>query len=255
MRTLKLVSVLIVIGLVSIFGFVQSGLFNVAATKEDGPLLVWLMHTTMEKSVAKRAGKINVPELGDHKMVLAGVSDYVGMCAQCHGEPGQQPGALAQGLNPSPPDLQDLTEDGTAAEKFWIISHGIRMTGMPAFGKTHGPDEIWPVVAFLQFAKDLDTAAYNSLVTESKDYGHHANDEGQGQEHDDQPHDHATAEPNASTSTQQGQSHGDDGHADDDHEIVPPSSITDDELLPDNHEQQTPDSQHSHSPDAAAHSH
>jgi mono/diheme cytochrome c family protein len=228
MSNLKLVFVIGIVGLIGVFGFIQSGMFNIAATERDGPLLSWLLHTTMENSVEKRAGKIVVPDLSGRELILTGASDYVGMCAQCHGEPGKESGSLTQGLNPTPPNLKALAEDGSAAEKFWIITNGIRMTGMPAFGKTHGPEEIWPVVAFIQSAKDMDTTNYNKLVEESKAYGHHTNDEGQEQEHD---------------------------HDKEDHEVVPLPSIIEDEISTDHNEEHKSSSQHSHSPGAGEHSH
>ena len=84
-----------------------------------------------------------------------------------------------------PPDLDHLAQAGTAAEMFWIISNGIRMTGMPAFSKTHQPDEIWPVVAFLQSAGSLGTDDYTRLKNKAQGFGHHspesaAHDEGNG---------------------------------------------------------------------------
>ncbi len=227
MKLIKLIVVFIVIGLISIYGFVQSGLFNVAATMEDGPLLTWLMHTTMEKSLEKRARNIEPPDLGNREMILAGASDYVGMCAQCHGEPGKQPGIIRQGLNPAPPDLKSLTE-GVAAEQFWVVTNGIRMAGMPAFGKTHEPDEIWPVVAFLQSARDLSATDYNRLVEESKGYGHHAHEE--GYEHEGHSHDHPAS--NASD-----------------------SASSDVEMSPASHEEHLPDAEHAHSHDPGEHSH
>jgi hypothetical protein len=183
-------------------------------------------------------------------MVLAGASDYVGMCAQCHGEPGKQPGVLAQGLNPIPPDLKTLAEDGTAAEKFWIITNGVRMTGMPAFGKTHKPDEIWPVVAFLQSAGKFDTAGYNKLIADSKSYGHHANDEEGGQEHDDVAHDRSASSTSDSSSMEQTPTHGDE-----DHELVSTSTLTNDEMSTHDIEENIPGSQHVHSVEADEHSH
>ena len=181
MNTLKLLTLLIVIGLVSVYGFVQSGLFNVSAMIDHGPVLDWLLHTTMEKSVEKRATDIDVPDLSRKDMILAGLSDYAGMCAGCHGEPGKSPGIIKQGLNPAPPDLDHLAEEGTAAEMFWVISNGIRMTGMPAFGKSHQPEEIWPVVAFLQSARDITAADYTEMINKAKGKGHHGTE---SDEHD-----------------------------------------------------------------------
>ena len=134
MEKMKLISLLIVVCLVGVYGFVQSGIFNVAATVKDAPIITWLLHTTMEKSVERRAQNNEVPDINKNEMILAGMSDYVEMCAQCHGEPDKPSGILTQGLNPAPPDLEHLAEAVTAAEMFWIINYGIRMTGMPTFG-------------------------------------------------------------------------------------------------------------------------
>jgi len=163
MKLLKRLAILITICLVAVYGFIQSGIFNVAATNKDGPLITWLLQKTMEKSVERRAQDIEVPDIKNNEMILAGLSDYVEMCAQCHGEPDKPSSILTQGLNPAPPDLEHLTEEGSAAEMFWVINNGIRMTGMPAFGKTHQVDEIWPVVAFLLSAKDITSSEYNRM--------------------------------------------------------------------------------------------
>ena len=111
------------------------------------------------------------PEVGPVSM--ARVTQRLAVCAQCHGEPDKALGILTQGLNPTPPDLERLAEAGTAAEMFWIINNGIRMTGMPAFGKTHQADEIWPVVSFLQSAKGLTSTEYNRIKKKAEAFGHH----------------------------------------------------------------------------------
>ena len=64
---------------------------------------------------------------------------------------------------------------------FWVISNGIRMTGMPAFGKSHQADEIWPVVAFLQSAGNITAADYTEMKNKTKGKGHHGTD---SEEHD-----------------------------------------------------------------------
>ena len=40
-------------------------------------------------------------------------------------------------------------------ELYWIVSNGIRMTGMPAFSSTHTSDEIWKIVAFVRHMPEL----------------------------------------------------------------------------------------------------
>lgn len=59
--------------------------------------------------------------------------------------------------------------DQRAARAFWIIKHGIRMTGMPAIGKTHDDKKIWAMVAFLKKLHGMSPAAYQKLT---KSTGH-----------------------------------------------------------------------------------
>lgn len=78
----------------------------------------------------RRASEIDVPNLDDEELALAGVSDFAGMCAGCHGAPGQEPEAMGQGLNPPAPDLAESAAHMTPAELLWVTKNGIKMTGM-----------------------------------------------------------------------------------------------------------------------------
>jgi mono/diheme cytochrome c family protein len=221
MKLLKRLAILITICLVGVYGFVHSGIFNVAATNKDSPLIAWLLHTTMEKSVERRAQNIEVPDINKNEMILAGLSDYVEMCAQCHGEPDKPSSILTQGLNPAPPDLEHLAEGGTAAEMFWIINNGIRMTGMPAFGKTHEADEIWPVVAFLQSAKGITSIEFKRMKIKAEAYGHH---------------DTELNEPDNSNGGH-GQEQGGSNHDEQDTTAAPKNNAVDENSSEDNHAQ------------------
>jgi hypothetical protein len=41
-------------------------------------------------------------------------------------------------------------------ENYWIIRHGIKMTGMPAWDKVLSDTDIWKVITFLRKMGDLD---------------------------------------------------------------------------------------------------
>jgi mono/diheme cytochrome c family protein len=59
--------------------------------------------------------------------------------------------ALAEGLNPSPPDLASrAVQAHSDAELHRIVSHGLRATGMPAFAPTHSPAELLALVGFVR---------------------------------------------------------------------------------------------------------
>lgn len=160
--------------------FIYSGIYDVGASSPHGGLSSWVLETTMHSSVERRADRVEVPELADRSLVLAGVNDFEQMCVQCHGAPGREPAALGKGLNPPAPDLSESAQEMSAAELFWITKHGIRMTGMPAWGTTHDDEELWPVVAFLTELPQLDAAAYDALLESAEGVGHHADDTASG---------------------------------------------------------------------------
>jgi hypothetical protein len=96
-------------------------------------------------------------------------------------------GDIAQGLYPPPPDLAKTAPLYTPAELFWIVKHGMKMTGMPAWSN-HGDDELWATVGFLQKLPAMNEQDYAKLLTASIAHGthHHAGTD-----------DHDTALPNS----------------------------------------------------------
>ena len=156
--------------------FMFSGLYDVSASSPHSALSNWAMSTTMQASMRRRADDIDVPDLSDDAMALAGVNDFEAMCVGCHGAPGKEPGPAGKGLNPPAPSIQEVARDRTPAELFWATKHGIKMTGMPAWGATHGDDALWPVVALMTKLPDLDATAYTDLIANAAGHGHHADD-------------------------------------------------------------------------------
>lgn len=175
-------AVLIAITLVGlgVIGFAYSGFYDVSASSVHTGLVRWLLSTTSHASIARRATDVEVPDLSDEAIARAGVNDFAAMCTGCHGAPGQAPEAMGQGLNPSPPDLAESAARMSAAELFWATKHGIKMTGMPAWGATHDDDAIWPVVAFVTSLPELDEEGYQALLASADGMGHHAGDDGHG---------------------------------------------------------------------------
>lgn len=65
---------------------------------------------------------------------------------------GVDPAKFSDGLNPAP-NLKKTINDLQPPQVFWVIKHGIKMTGMPSFGAGNPqiPDQtIWSIVAFLK---------------------------------------------------------------------------------------------------------
>lgn len=151
--------------------FILSGVYDVAASSPDSDLIAWVLRTTQSRSVHRASesleGKVTVPDLDDPERIRTGSILYSQSCATCHGAPGVKLSAIGQGLNPYPPDLVTEGED-EPLEAFWVTKHGIKMTGMPAFGVTHSDEEIWAVVAFLRRLPKLSPEEYQAMVRQSQ---------------------------------------------------------------------------------------
>ena len=78
---------------------------------------------------------------------------------------------MRAGLYPRPPDLTEHLS-ASPAEEFWVIKHGIKMSAMPAWGKTHDDRSIWGIVAFLQKLPGLTPEQYRTLVGPQYDHDH-----------------------------------------------------------------------------------
>jgi mono/diheme cytochrome c family protein len=176
---LTIVVVVILFLLGGIF-FIYSGVYNVAATSQDSKPMHWLLETTREQSIERRAEDIIAPAesvLNDPQTLRIGFVHYAEMCVVCHGAPGLEPGEARAGLNPTPPLLTKVAKAVSTQEMFWVIKHGIKMTGMPAWGPTHGDDKIWAMVAFVKKLPELTPAQYQAMQQQASATEHHHHDE------------------------------------------------------------------------------
>lgn len=186
-RTGSIVSTVIVIIAASVIAalvVIYSGMYSVAADQSHWRATRWLLETTRTQSIKARLDDVVIPaDLESQERVRRGAVGYVEMCQSCHLAPGVAPTPLHQGLSPEPPVLAEAHSHNHGPEYlFWIIKHGIKMTGMPAWGETHGEDELWDLVAFVQKLPALKQDEYRSLTTENSDNKHN-NIDGHGHSH------------------------------------------------------------------------
>jgi mono/diheme cytochrome c family protein len=151
---------------------IATGAYDVAADAPHTALVAKVIAIARERSIDMRASGINVPPLGDAKMIREGAEHYAAMCTGCHLAPGTRENAMHRGLNPKPPVLASLSPEDPN-EQFWIIKHGLKMTAMPAWGATHSDAEIWNMVAFLQKLPGLSPAQYRDLTRDAQMHHEH----------------------------------------------------------------------------------
>lgn len=207
MNSLKmLLKILFVLALLTI-GWVWSGMYDIAADRPHTRPVAWLLEVLRERSIAVRAPDIEVPPLEDDALIRAGAGNYDAMCSGCHLAPGMAETELSRGLYPAPPNLAQ-TGIADPAAAFWAIKHGIKASGMPAWGRSMEDAHIWGMVALLRALPEMTPQHYRTQVADSEGHSHG------GLETD---HDHA-----ASGSSPDGRAHQDEaaspreGH-DDDH--------------------------------------
>ncbi|WP_432807342.1 c-type cytochrome [Microvirga terrae] len=104
------------------------------------------------------------PNLETAEAIQSGARFYSENCVICHGAPGQQITAIASGMNPAPPDILAARRRNDPAGVFWIVKNGVKMTGMPAFGKTQSDTQIWEIAAFLRKARGITADEYQNLT-------------------------------------------------------------------------------------------
>ena len=165
-RTLIVIAILIVAFII----FLESGFYNVSAMVPHNRITLWVINTLKDNSIEHRSNSIKPPDnLNDSSLVSLGFAHYDEMCVGCHGAPGIRRSDIGKGLYPHPPDLAHSAKEMPPSELFWITKNGIKLTGMPAFGKTHSDNKIWAIVAFMEKLPTMTKEEYQAMKKSDKE--------------------------------------------------------------------------------------
>lgn len=149
-------------------GVAYSGVYNVAATEPHADAVRWTLDTTMRRSVAGRAEGAGLPDRFSDEQVIEGARLYADSCAQCHGTPGGEPAAWSRAMRPQPPHLSEAATEWNPEEIHWIVTNGIKMSGMPAFGRHLATAEITDLTAFVTTLPGLSADDYAAITGEAR---------------------------------------------------------------------------------------
>src|SRR5580765_5061917 len=147
----------------------------------------WERHLAMSAVDAytdKHAGNITSPVLPSAQNLIDGMKIYTMNCAGCHGGLDRKPVEFGRSFYPPAPQLIVHPPDDPDWHNYYVIRHGVRYTGMPAWEKNLGDDDIWKVTAFLSHIEKLPQGAQDFW----KSSVGVAPPTGGGEEHED--HDH-----------------------------------------------------------------
>lgn len=144
--------------------FAWSGVFNIAASSGHWAITDWFLHWTMRNSV-KTHSFLDTPadpRMQDGELVSA-AGHFAAACASCHGAPGVRPSPVMQKATPHAPDLAVNAKEWSDRHLFYILEHGVKFTGMPAWGAAGRHDEIRRMVAFVRRLPTMTPAGYRRL--------------------------------------------------------------------------------------------
>lgn len=153
------VGIALVLALAVLF-FAWSGLYNVAASQPHWALTRWFLDFGLRRSVATHSAFITPPTLDDKNLVILGAGHFDGGCAPCHGAPGDPSDPIVDRMLPEPPELGRVATNWSTEQLFWIVKHGLKFTGMPAWVAQQRDDEVWAVVAFLRALPQMSASQY-----------------------------------------------------------------------------------------------
>jgi mono/diheme cytochrome c family protein len=113
----------------------------------------FLAHRMRDWAVPAKSRNLKNPFADSAEAVAAGRAHFADHCALCHGNDGRGQTEIGRNLYPKAPDMQGReTQSLSDGEIFYIIKNGVRLTGMPAWGKdtAEEDDESWQLVSFIR---------------------------------------------------------------------------------------------------------
>lgn len=124
--------------------------------------------TILDSSIDRRAPQIKNPVASDDANLTAGITLYQSHCAGCHGDITHPDSPLSESFYPRAPQFMHDAPDMSKNQNFYLIKHGIRWSGMPAWEHAMTDQQIWQVVTFLSHIDKLSAPVQEQWKAQSK---------------------------------------------------------------------------------------
>ncbi len=142
-------------GLLAGLLFVRLGFVNPRADIPVNRLERSIAMPSLDAAVGRRAPQVANPLQPSEANLLAGMTIYQAHCAVCHGDIDLPRAALADSLYPRAPQFVEDAPDMPANQNFYIIQHGVRLSGMPSWKRVLSDEQLWQVTLFLSHMDNL----------------------------------------------------------------------------------------------------
>jgi mono/diheme cytochrome c family protein len=156
------VAILVAFG--GLYLYVKKGYLSFNADQEPSAFEEHTAMTAIDAATDRRASDAKNPIPANEENLVAGTKLYVNHCAGCHGVPSNSDSQFAHSFYPEVPSFFKDAPDMAENQNFYIIQHGIRWTGMPAWNKTLNDTQTWQIVTFLSNIEKLPPAAIKELA-------------------------------------------------------------------------------------------
>jgi mono/diheme cytochrome c family protein len=126
--------------------------FSLSALPEPGHTETFLA-TQIKRFLVHKGSRQGVPPAPADRVAgaKAGEEIFSMECASCHGSSGYDLTDAGRWMYPRAADLTSrASQSYSDQEIFWIVKNGVRMTGMPAFGKVESEENIWDLVFYVR---------------------------------------------------------------------------------------------------------
>ena len=136
---------------VGLYAFVNGHGFDARGT--PGALETAVALRLRNAAIPTDARELTNPEPLSEENFRIGLAHFADHCSACHGNDGSGDTDFGRGLYPKPPDMRLARTQGlTDGELFYIIEHGVPLTGMPGFGTgdRDGEAATWHLVQFIR---------------------------------------------------------------------------------------------------------
>jgi mono/diheme cytochrome c family protein len=140
-----------VVLLVLVVAGVAVSRFSLTALDEPGRAEIYLVTQAKHRFVARDSRGVPPEPAATPASAAAGEKLYGAECAMCHGLNARTPTDAGRWMYPRAADLTSQSvQQYSDRELFWILKNGIRLSGMPAFGRVETDEHIWQLVHYVR---------------------------------------------------------------------------------------------------------
>jgi mono/diheme cytochrome c family protein len=149
----------VILTLVALYGgfylTIKQGWFPIGADNPPGKLERKYADLAMDEYVDKHMPQGNNPMETNSENLMQGAMLYEKHCALCHGGGKDRTSPLAHKFSPPAPQILQHIPHDEDAHLWWVVKHGIRMTGMPSWDGMVSDDDLWRVIGFVKHSDKL----------------------------------------------------------------------------------------------------